>query len=278
MVRVLLISFLANLATGQGYIGINGFAMLNSKFPCKEYIELVNEANKPAISILEGTFNDDGSNYDCVRAFIDSNKDREHLVQVHLFNESCRDDGKCGKTDFYKHLNVKKFNKALETMPVYMASSIKKVVNKVNKELVEIKNSKTKVLISVGLEDNYSLKGYIRLKREVRKHTKFELMRSPVNVKTKVNGIVEYHGVQSLCAESQRIASNDGIKITGKTNRIKEFAKNNSDCYAIFYWDGAIQGRDVKFKPPLERDFRFSVALQDGFRLFLSYLGGERDG
>ena len=252
----------------QAFLGIAIYAAQNKEFPCKNAIRSLSGLHEPAISILWRSF---GHSNSCIRSFADNSYNKTHLIVIHSSNEWCRRHLLCTKQDFLPKLSVKLLNKALEEKDFLVLEAYKKRFLNIQKQLDSIINPNTQVLISTGLEDNYTQKAFRNLKKALRVIVKppYELIRNPVANINSYN-LIELHGNVRKAA-SNKLVSLDGLSITShkRFNRdffiglpeTKSFIKRHrKNSFAVFLWKRQWQGVRRSFVPPIRRKFRFTKA------------------
>ena len=223
----------------EPYKGLSAYSALNPKFPCDKYVELSTRVAKPAMAVLWGTF---GKDISCVDKFIKANSSKPNLLEIHFSNETChRYPRKC----FYGELKS------------YGIRTIQKRIYQIKALIEPLLLPNTKVILSMGLEDNYLRKRAKRLYSIIKSQWPYFIARSPDNDPYLPNRhmFIEHHGLYSSCTRAT-IANNDGSELGMQAPR--EFYKRHASCLAVFLWLPGLQGSEKKFTPPLTRSFKFS--------------------
>lgn len=229
----------AEVQAEEGYRGLSAFAAMNEKFPCDRYLAIVNQSERPAMSVLWGTFGFDSR---CVEAFTHSNAHRPHLVQVHISNETCRRNRVCGAGELMGHLNVKKYNKALQFPQYDVIKALVERVEEIKTFTKWVGTPNTTWVLDTGLEDNYTTGAYNIVEFVVRRHWDGLISRNPL--KGKVRGGADYlekHGNGASFGGQPCVANEDGTK--NSLSRSRVFLKKYAGCFATYLWRHSHQGR-----------------------------------
>lgn len=180
---------------GKPYLGMSAFAIMHPRFPCDKLIEFTSKIDShPAISVLWGTF---GDSTQCLSRWLQSQSYRPHLVQIHFSNEVCRRKSNCAEGEFFGDLSVRQYDAlVVGDSPAFkqgVASRMDEILTTINKW----KNPFTKVVIGMGLEDQYSHLAALKLYDEIDRHTDYEISRNPLSYNASaIAPIHELHGVR----------------------------------------------------------------------------------
>lgn len=240
----------AEVKAEEGFRGVSAFAAMNDTFPCDRYLAMVNQAERPAMSVLWGTF---GFNPRCVALFTQLNVDRPHMVQVHLSNETCRRNRVCGTGELFGGMTVRQYNRALENPQFEVIKALVERTEEIKAFTLAVGNPNTLWVLGTGLEDNYSNTAYSIVEFVVRRHWPGYISRNPL--KGRVRGgadWLEKHGNGASFGGQPCIANEDGTRNSHKRSRI--FMRKYAGCFASYLWRSEHQGRpNGKFVPIAER-------------------------
>lgn len=165
------------MANDKPYIGLSAFAAMNRDFPCGRYLQTMQDVNKPAMSILWGTF---GSDKGCMTRFLQQNINRPHLLQIHLSNQTCYDAleesrgnraRQCARgelipydsNDTSTHITSRRFNEKIVAGDRDLIGRIEQRLTNIKTWVDNSRNANTMVVITTGLEDNYNRGAYRRI-------------------------------------------------------------------------------------------------------------------
>jgi len=249
-----------SFAGSSPYVGLSTFAAMNPRFPCERFLAIVEKAQYPAMAVLwKSSFGHDPG---CILKFIERFKDRDHLIEIHLTNEVCRRNGNCEQADFFPQFNVKQWNAILEERNPIAFQAIAERVMDVHQFMLFAGTEKTQVMLSLGLEDNFSPGAYSVLSNFVRERWPWLLIRNPLG--NKPIGVAlfrERHGTKARVRGSTRVLNEDGSNPTLKQSR--RFLRENRAAFALFLWRKEHQGRRTPTHnaeiPRAGRDFHISL-------------------
>lgn len=240
------------------YEGGAVLAAMNDRFPCDAFISSVRSAKYPAMAVLWKTFGDDMS---CVSKFTDAFKDRPHLLEIHFSNETCR-RSKCEKEELFPSWSVREMNAALERDDKALGDAVNSRMLDIYAAAESVRKPTTRLVVSTGLEDNYTNRAFDRMFQWVSSVWLDEVVRSPVNYGETYKGradLMEKHSPNPNFAHQNCIASEDGL-YNRSTLSTRMYFQDNSHCLATLWWRPAHQGRadGVALTPPKTRKFIFS--------------------
>jgi hypothetical protein len=256
---VLLVLLFASSASAE-YRGFSSFAALNSRFPCDKFLRISSAIPKPSMVVLFETFGDDWS---CVKRFTEKFHDKDHVLQIHFSNETCRSPTRiCGKGELFRSKSWADVNLLL-TRP--SSSTRKKLVQRVDKlhlRVSTVAGRKTQVVVTTGLEDRYG--------REARKFMfnfleksfpQFVITTNPVgsSYANALDTYLELHGVRPDFGPYQPefcIYNPDGDELT--VQQARDARTRYGNCFINYLWTERAQGirPDGRFVDPLRRRFR----------------------
>lgn len=240
------------------FVGVSAFAALSPDYPCDALLAATDFSARPAIAVLDGTFGDD---WTCVARFVQRNAWRPHLVQVHLSNETCRRNGNCAEGELYAQFNVREWSKLLEQRNPHAFQAIADRLINLQTVLASFTTPNTSIILSTGLEDNFTDGAFAVLYPFVVSHWPYQVVRSG----KKTSGVLrESHGSNARCSGNTVVANEDG-QVHSIAASDRWLAKQDR-CYATFIWRADHQGRGVRNgrvtasrTPPRKRKFKFSA-------------------
>lgn len=236
------------------YKGFSSFAALHpTEFPCANFLKLSAHARKPAMVVLYGTFGDD---WTCVERFITKFSHKKHLLEIHFYNGSCLHLHRCFEGELFSS-SVSKVNKLLASQDPIILSKIIERVDRITGKVDSLKQSKTTVVLSTGLEDRLSSSAYAVLYNTLRERWPYGLARSPASRHAKKfhsTDYIERHGVPTGSLNGNCIWNGDGFNLNpGET---KSIFRKLRHCKVLFAWTREAQGIYWgDFIKPRERTF-----------------------
>lgn len=258
------------------FTGHSGFALCDKDFPCDKYLSIVNFSPAPAITFVWGTWGEKGE-CACAAKFMQQNWWRPHLVQIHFSNENCRKHHICREGELYGSLSPSAYNRALENYDFFVYLAIQQRILDIRGWTDLHKNPNTTLMLSTGLEDQYSFRAYRQLSAYLHApgHWPHIVNRNPLGGRPYVYGdFYEKHGLSARCRiNGANIANEDGSDPDAEDS--ERFLRNNKDCFARFTWRKEHQGRSRASgrvnTPPRER--RFVISDRDIRELQLLMMG-----
>ena len=250
--------FTATPVYGEGFRGGQFFAMLSPRFPCERALTIVNAARFPAVAVLWGTFGDDVS---CVRSFMEMNRHRPHLVEIHFSNESCRRKGRCLEGEFFPKLSVPDYNHALKSGA--LIPDIDSRVMAIRRAIEPWMNDFTFLALSTGLEDNFSPGTFQAAYTQIRAAWPWTIIRSTVFRVAKIDGysgLLETH-IVDLGIKAPCVFGEDGNRLSDEQSRI--LLKKHKSCAAYFLWWRSWQNTEAdenRFIAPRLRSFEIRAS------------------
>lgn len=243
------------------YVGTSGFALLNAKFPCDDFIEIHKSAKRPFASTLWGTF---GTNAACLRRFAEVFKDRPHAIQIHLLNNTCIRNKACREGEPFPRWSVSQLNRKIEALDPLAIQRIVNRVQRIEKLVSGFRGPNTEIILGLGLEDNYTTKAYKNLLQVVAPNWPYKLSRNPLGNHNYVGqaDYLERHGSGAHCGGKAQIVNQDGTYFNESASR--KWIDKNYNCKYLALWVAESQGRIVsngkiksKVTPPRSRTFRY---------------------
>lgn len=262
-------------SVGLSFYSMPGF----SDGECKMALDALDKFSVPALAVLWQTFGEDTS---CVEAFLERFADKPHILEIHMSNQTCLHGRVCYEGEILPgKTKASTYARLLEAKDADLLSLIQARVDEVVAFVATHKNSNSRIIISTGLEDNFTSPAYnlvLSLLKAAQSVTDFEIARSPYNRKaypeTLGEGdLIELHGFKPKLDPSLNgrcIINNDGEDIVFHSspadkeltvNQVPSFLKRYLDkgCL-VFLWWSSPQGlgqnlKDGQSIPPRERNF-----------------------
>lgn len=278
LISLLALSFVAKAHAESvcvSYFAAQGFTSKQ----CNEALRVFNGVERPCMSILWKTFDIPGRSL-CAQRFLHKFRDKAHTLQIHFSNESARRTGRLYPYEFAPGLNVARYNRALANQSRAVLKRIHARALSITEFIGDFANSNSTIILSTGLEDNYTNKAYRVLYREVKKTIPSHVLisRNPMGKNEKAFDIadadfIELHGLlpRFISNGAGCIANLDGHRIDfdGSDRRelregVLELPQVHSwvaryrkrQCLVFLWWPGA-QGRgEARFVEPRRRNFR----------------------
>lgn len=145
-----LIPFAALAESGHGFAVL---ALQHDSTPCKPIVKYARKAPAPYLSFLLDSF---GTSKACARAYTKAAAGKTHFLQVYLSNEVCRRKGNCAPYEFLANLSVGEYNSRLERGDSRVITRVVKQARKAHQICEGVKNDRTKCLLAIGLESQYT--------------------------------------------------------------------------------------------------------------------------
>lgn len=242
------------------YTGFSAFAAFHPEFPCSEFLSISAKASYPATAVLVTTF---GYDTKCVKRYLDRFKNRPHFLEIHTSNETFRRNlYKATKFEIAPTMGVRAYNQAIEKRNPYLLRRVRAKVKWVNKHILPLTNANSYVVLSTGLEDNYSKRAYRIIRDEIKKLWKGDLVRNPLHIPPNcrdTDGVkyCELHLPESDFGKVPCIWNNDGNY--DDVYYQSEFFTRYSSCTVRLAWSGRAQGIFTnQFVEPRRRTFEIS--------------------
>ncbi len=252
------------------------FAMNATQFPCEQALKIFEPGGKiTSLAVLWGTF---GSDTRCLVKWAEMMRAQgvKHVLQIHVSNETCRraNGRKCSNDELYPKLSVSRLNKALAKRDAQVIKELADRIKEIKSFTDTLESENLELIMSTGLEDNYSVAAYPVVLETVRSNWPHKVVRNPVGAlrdKSRLNAdYLEIHGATpNLSAPC--IANLDGEDIVfphrrspitqhvgwdGVLKYVKEYQPR---CRVTFLWSSPWQGLfSNSFPTPTERKFEIS--------------------
>ena len=234
---------------------------------CAAALEALNGLPNPAIAVLWNTF---GTNNDCLAEYLTRFSDRPHVLEVHISNQVCMRRRSCGPSELLPGINSAQYNRLLENRDPATISKLERRISEIAAFVALHRNPTTTVLLSAGLEDDYSSQAYsvvLELLAKGRQDTPFKIVRNPVHIKSPESiaaDLLEFHGFLTEVPPSWQgrcIVNNDGINVSFTANRREgdlplgevpaRLAKwLKAGCIAFLWWTDPQGLEGVAHNPP----------------------------
>jgi hypothetical protein len=180
------------------------------------------------------------------------------MVEVHYDNQTCRrPPRKCFREESSPELSAVQYSKLLEEMSARTRKNIVRRMVKLVSEITSVSSPRTRVVISTGLEDEYSDKAFRNLVRVMRSKWDGEMVRSIAGdrnhgpIRTE---FIELHSERALFPKGVPcIFNQDGLD--GGAPRARELFEKFGGCEVLISWTKRAQGIGKVFAPPLSRSF-----------------------
>lgn len=257
--------------------GVSFFAMQSRRFPCEKALQIARAGENIPIAILWGSFGNDNR---CLSRYLNENP--EASVVVHMSNEVSRRKNSQCRGDLLPNMNVRDLNDALEERKRSVIGAYKKRLGNIVSFFDSHETHRGKVIISVGLEDNYTDRATKVLLSLLKKNARHKVLRNPVGSVSPARcygrscfDYIELHGSKFRYSRGKNLYSNDGqdlqigqrngirnrISPTQLLRRIKRLRRSGVQS---FVWAGVMQGlkEDSGNSPcPRNRRIRFGKRL-----------------
>lgn len=237
----LILCMIGSVSAQAQYTGVSAFAGLNPRFPCREYLQILNQSPAPAMAVLwDSSF---GTDLACVTRFLHENAHKDHLIQIHLANNVCWRNRTCEAGDFWSGLDSKMVNYLLENQSQLFLQSIADRLGAIREYMAAHGTARTQTVLSLGLEDNFSPRAYEIISNFVRERWPWILVRNPEGSHRDLGVALfrEEHGARARCRGRTAIASEDGS--TQSASQSRRWLTRNTHCFVRFLWRPAHQGR-----------------------------------
>lgn len=251
-----------------------------SRDECTKALHVFDKVKVPCMAILWRTFGEPGKGT-CTSRFLSKFKSKPHVLEVHFSNEAGRRNKRLGEGEFVRTLSVKQFNSSLIRESKYILEKLRRRALSISDYYLKFGNPNTDLILSTGLEDNYTNKAYRVIVREIKKniHSNIWLVRNPqgsneANHDYSGADFIELHGMAPAYKTASRgrcIANLDGtdirfenggerqyldgsISMPQLTSFIKRAKKDG--CRIFLWWSGPQGIERGKFTYPRSRNFR----------------------
>lgn len=258
----------------MSYFAAQGF----DKKQCTEALKVFRGVDRPCMAILWKTFDRPGGN--CAQRFLFENRDKPHTLQIHFDDSTYRRRAEWYPGAVAPEYKTHEYNREVRNRDAYVLGEVRARAVEIMDFIENYGFSTTEIILSTGLEDDYTDKAYRILYEEIKKSIAPNILmaRNPnATIERSTDrgdaDFIELHGVQPKFREASRgrcITSTDGYGIefqnrnrTGSkpgvlsVPEVHRFIRRSrkSGC-RVFLWWPAPQGRgSAKFTEPSSRDF-----------------------
>lgn len=223
--------------------GLAIYSAMDNRFPCARIEAGFRGLREKRLAVLWNTF---GRSFRCLNYW--ARDSRPKYLEVHLLNEVCQRNRRCGNYEFLYGVSVRRLKKLIAFNDMAFARALPKYAAPVFNWFNEHPNVTCR--ISIGLESNLSYDEYLALYHMLLPTfpTHCTLVWNPVIPRARiVNSIYERHGNKAALQESC-IANLDGQDIRLKTRSVifpdnaisikeaKAFLKSFNQCETKFLW------------------------------------------
>lgn len=249
--RIVFLSLLFPILA-RAEIGMSYFAIQHPRFPCREALRVFRGVEHPALAILWGTFGEDN---DCLRAWFRQSRNKPHTLEIHLTNEACVRNRRCreGEISGTRRELVKR-------------------VRSILKVLLPVKNERTRLLLSTGLEDNFSRREFRRRLKIIRSVWPYEIVRNPLYGEYFSGAdLLERHGLYVPIArpcvfnfDGHNVGNGNGhgrYRPRVTRSEVRAILSRARRCDLAFLWEANSQGLygGKNFTDPRARSFGISA-------------------
>lgn len=235
--------------------GLSYYAMMHKGWDCESSLLALSKEEAPAISILWGTFGEEGG---CLKRFLSD--PRPKTLEVHLVNEVCQRNSRCGPYEFLRGMSVSDYEKKLLARDEKLLRRFRDLSGSVADFLH--KNTAGGPLtcyISPGLESNISRKAARVLFEIVGAHfPQCKKVWNPLNsspyAKPFDGHVFEQHGNKPRVSPPC-IVNLDGIDV-GSVDP-ERYINKYKQCDLVFLWGFGFNGNKEggQWQDPREREF-----------------------
>lgn len=227
-------------------------------------------AKHPGTAVLWGPW---GQPVKFVQRFIDWAGDRNHCVEIHASAETARRTGRDGN-QIAKTLGVGAYNRALINHDPVVCEQVRKRIHTIGDKIFPLCKDSTKIVISVGLEDNLSDEAAAVLLSEAKKAMPpgWKLCRNPMTRRPRIGREwIEGHGRDFHSGENiwnfdgVHVGSHNYLEDIGYTNAEKLIKEANKQYNMVVLWSADAQGWKGSGQPYEGRIYVISPAETVGY-------------
>ncbi len=235
-------------------IGLAAYGALNEGFPCDYLMRGFKDLPTLNLSILWNTF---GKDFSCLNTW--ASDTRPKFLQIHLVNEVCQRNNRCGKYELLNDVSPDDFSRMLSEDNFSLRVLLPSYFSEITAWLES--HPSVECNISPSLESNLSKKNFNKLldMMKGRFPARCSITWNPVNNNKFGNGplksqniLHELHG-PSHFPQAPCIANLDGVDISLKTREsflvenisyleVPTYLSGTSHCKAVFLWIAEFNG------------------------------------
>ena len=259
------------------YKGMAFLAIQHKDFPLHA-IRFSDEIEKPCLSFLFKTF---GTETSVLKAWVERNAHKDHLLQAYLLNGPCQRKGNCRVGDPWKGKTPGQINKLLEDENPRVIRLVRKRAMALKKTMEDVMLPNTRPVLCIALEDNFTNKAARNVIKTVKEVWPYEICRNPVGFNpnrrkagAKFNEL--HNDDRAFLGRKRRTIYNlDGTDINFNhreptINRYIDerqavaWGRARRGSFAVFFWSALHQGidGDSAISPP-PRSRRVRVPVED---------------
>lgn len=207
----------------------------------------------------------------CTQEYLRRFEGKPHILEIHFSNEAGRRNRRLAKYEHLPKLSINGYNSGLERRRGRTIRSVTNNAKEIRHFIEKFTNQNTQILVSTGLEDNFSTEAFKVIVKEIRRILQnVQIVRNPVGDNEryfKGADYIELHGVQPHIKSAGRCIQNlDGISIKfsdGKPDAqeillsaVPDYIKRGQalSCITVLWWK-ELQGIEAKFIEPRKRKF-----------------------
>lgn len=250
------------------YSGVSCFAMMAPQFPFEAFLATSDFAPQPTLAALWGTFGD-STDLSTARfkQFTSRYFNKLHLIEIHPINNTAIRNNKIFEGEPFPNFTIAQLNAALERNDPATLAIVAQRIQEIRAVMEEVRNDKTYLVLTTGLEDDYTTKAFQNIYAEIIKHWPYFVIRSGSAVG---NFPREAHGQNATAGGSTVFVNEDGY--VSSLSQSKKFVDRNKHAMCTLLWRPAHQGRDPvtnNFPPGSPRNRTFTWTAEDVLNLGL---------
>lgn len=247
------------------YNGVSTYGLLSKSFPLEKVHSILRQSQRPAISILYGTFCNSLKNV----SRITRGYDHPVFTQFHISNGACRRYHRCQKGELFRQDNSRRYSLRLEKMAGITKRTILRRVSKIS----QVISPNVILAISTELENDFSYKAARNINTLIHEHFPFiKIVFNPAVFRGWIppyTDYVEFHSMFPLTLKYPTICTNDGINLDMPSAHT--YVHSTTNCQVRMLWSRELQGLGAsgEYILPSRRYFTVPKTLANMFKLFL---------
>lgn len=269
---------------GVAYYALQAF----STSQCAKALSVFNGVQTPSLAILWGTF---GTSNACLKRYLSTYSNVPHVLEVHITNNTCMREGICRRGEVVRGVSWRRYNRLLEERDPTTIRLLKSRIYSIARTVRSLRGPGTRVLLSSGLEDNYTRAAYETVRSLLSSAltiTPFEIVRNPMRVRpstTPVADLLEGHRLHPNIGtqwDSRCVVNNDGVSIQFNSSprrgeiywtRLPSFIDpyRSRGCLVYLWWAGPQGLGESRITPGRRRYILSTDALQKINQTLLAY-------
>lgn len=244
------------------YSGVSAFAFMNHNFPIEAFLATSDFAPQPTLAVLWGTFGDSTPESTArFKKFTDRYHDKKHMIEIHPINNTAIRNKKQYEGEPFPQYDIARFNAALERNDPATLATVTQRIQEIRSVMEEVRNENTYLVMTTGLEDDYTTKAFQNIYAEMVKTWPYFIIRCGAAVS---NFPRETHGKNATAGGSVVFVNEDGY--VSSLSESKKFVERNKSAMCTLLWRPQHQGRDPNtnsFPPGSPRDRTFIWTAED---------------